>query len=113
MEALLAEAVDGEEKVMSKKRLCISVTEQTDRRIRKYAATRHFTISQAVSSLVWQGELPRKEGILPVQRVFWLSRDTDERLQRWCWENLKTADEAINNWIWYGLKIRTPRSENK
>lgn len=91
---------------MNKKHLCISVTEETDQRLRKYAAANHCTVSQTITNLIWHGAGFRENGMPSVQRVLMLSPDTDERLRQWCWENHKTADEAVNDWIWHGLKVK-------
>ena len=89
-----------------KKRLCISVDEETERRLHRAAEESHSTVSQVVTTWAWYEPGVDGRGTLKKELTVLLPSDTKDRLLQYCWENHMDADKALTDIIWK-LKVDT------
>ena len=93
------------DKMGSKIRVNISISENTHRILKDHAAIAGTNVSQIITNLIMEKARAGKvstgyDNTGLYERIIRIGDDTDERLEQWAYENHTTVDQAITDWIW-------------
>ena len=87
----------------SKVRVNISISEETLKKIKSYAAKQGTNVSFEISKMIWD-KVPdphfHTDLKFNVERTLSITRDTEVRLEQYAYDHHTTVDQAITDWIW-------------
>ncbi len=83
-----------------KKRVNISITEETYNLLRSQAKRENTTMSQLITDWVWNEEMVSVPFRITREWVKDLDTETLERLYLYSYENHTSSAQAIKDWIW-------------